>query len=98
VGDVVLLLSCAFATSFVGVAFLAYTRPLVQWLARLNFQYWRDHKLLGTPPSRSRIGWLEAASEDPKGAPEMLWLMRAMGAVALLFAATFIIGAILIVA
>ncbi len=94
IGDVAFVFVCALAMGSLGLAFLAYTHPLVRWLAVLNLRYWRDHTLLGIPPSQSRIRWLEAAIENPGQAPEMVWLMRAMGAFALLLAALFIAGGV----
>jgi hypothetical protein len=80
-----------------GIAFLAYTRPLVRWLAFMNLRQWRDNKPFWIPaPSQSRIRWLEAARANPDRAPEMMVLMRAMGAICVVFAAGFIAGGIAI--
>ena len=94
-GDLAFFFGSALAMIAVGVAFIAYNRPLVRWLAVMNVRYWRDNKSVGIPgPSKSRIRWLEVTSENPDHAPEMIWLMRGMGVFALVLAATFLAGGI----
>jgi hypothetical protein len=87
--DVFFALLGGTALTMFGVVQIKFTLPLSRMLATANLWLYRDGQ--GTwrmgivpPPSKTRIRWMEAIKADPSSAPDLLWLIRAMGVVLLL--------------